>query len=135
MLVSPVFAQSIRRELPARRVYRMTSLPPMYIRSGCGMRTEPSAFRLFSKNAISMAGRRDDRIVEGVGEVVPRLLIFDADAQPARLRVAKVGAAAHLEVFLLAGAPRSTSRLLTLRSARSPEQHSSVRTGMSRERK
>ena len=35
---------------------RITSLPPIYIRSGSGMRTEPSSLRLFSKNAISMRG-------------------------------------------------------------------------------
>ena len=34
----------------------MTSLPPMYGRSGAGMRTEPSSLRLFSRNAISMRG-------------------------------------------------------------------------------
>ena len=53
----------------------------------------------------------------------------------AGLGVAQVGAGTHLEVFLLAGDQASTSRLLTFRSARSPEQHSRVRTGMSRLRK
>src|SRR5699024_8492699 len=32
------------------------SFPPMYIRSGSGIFTVPSAFRLFSRNAISIRG-------------------------------------------------------------------------------
>ena len=39
-------------------------------------------------------------------KVIALLLVFHADAQPARLRVAKVGAAAHLKVFLLPWRPR-----------------------------
>ena len=35
---------------------RITSLPPMYILRGSGMRTEPSSLRLFSRNAISIRG-------------------------------------------------------------------------------
>ena len=53
------------------------------------------------------SGRSDYRIVEGVRKFVfARSLVFEAYAQPARLRVGKVGAAAYFEIFLLAGAPR-----------------------------
>ena len=36
--------------------YRIVSLPPIYMRSGSGTRTDPSAQRLFSKKAISIRG-------------------------------------------------------------------------------
>ena len=50
--------------------------------------------------------RRDAGVVQGVGQVALAVGALDADVQAAGLGVAQVGAAAHLEVFLLAGAPR-----------------------------
>ena len=47
------------------------------------------------------ARRSNYRIIQGVGEVVA-VLAFDSDLQATCLGIAKIGAAAHLEVFLLA---------------------------------
>ena len=51
------------------------------------------------------AGRRHTGVVERVGEILAAVLALDADAQTTRLRVAQRGAAAHLEILLLARAP------------------------------
>ena len=67
----------------------------------------------------------DDGVVERVGEIELAVLAADADLQSARLRVAEIRAGAYLKVLLLRGLHASISQLLTLRSARSPEQHSS----------
>ena len=53
---------------------------------------------------MSIRGGATHGVVQGMGKVVA-VLALDADAQPAGLCVAQVGAAAHLKVFLLAGAP------------------------------
>ena len=102
---------------------------------GCG--SMPSSLQVVLQKCNQHARRRNDGVVERVRQIGLLVSLF-LTRMPRRacLRVAQVGAAAHLKVFLLA---RSTMprrrRLLTFRSARSPEQHSSVRTGISSERK
>ena len=49
--------------------------------------------------------RRDDGVVEGVGQVHFPILALHAHFQPSRLGVAQIGAGADLEILLLAGAP------------------------------
>ena len=50
-------------------------------------------------------GRSHTGVVEGVGQIALAIGALYPDAQAAGLSVAQVGAAAHLKVFLLAGAP------------------------------
>ena len=98
------------------------------------MRTVPSAWRLFSRKAISDPGRGHAGVIQGVAQLHFAIFILIADAQTAGLGVPQIGAGAHLKELLLAGDQASISQDLTFRSARSPEQHSSCRTGISRER-
>ena len=51
------------------------------------------------------AGRSNNGVVQGVGEVLVAVLALDADSQPSCLCVAQIGAAAHFEVLLLTGRP------------------------------
>ena len=79
-------------------------------------------------------GRRNHGVVQGMGQVLASILSLHADLQSAGLGIPKVGTASHLKVLLLSLGPRLHVHGLTLRSARSPEQHSRVRTGTSRVR-
>ncbi len=99
-----------------------------------GISTLPSACRLFSRKAISMRGARR-RVVQRVRQVHLAVLALDANFQaagPARRRGSSRSRPRNTSSG--AGDQASMSQLLTFRSARSPEQHSSWRTGMSIER-
>ena len=82
--------------------------------------------------------RGDNGVVQCMSEVIA-LLTLDADAKTACLCITEVRAAADFEILLLTRRPSlnvaGLQQDFTFRSARSPEQHSIVRTGISRERK
>ena len=69
------------------------------------MVTEPSFWRWFSRNAMSMRGGRDAGVVERVSQIHLAVGALDADGQAAGLRVAEVRAGADLEILLLPRAP------------------------------
>ena len=106
----------------------------MYGRSTSGMRTEPSACRLFSRNAISILGGATTVLFSVCAKYLFPSLPFTRI--PRRLACAspRLEQLPTSKYFFCLGDHASTSQDFTLRSARSPEQHSSVRTGISRER-
>ena len=55
---------------------------------------------------MSIRGGATHGVVERVGQIHPAVRALDADPEPPRLRVAEVGAGAHLEILLLARRPR-----------------------------
>ena len=100
------------------------------------MRTEPSAWRLFSKKAMSIRG--------GATTVLLRVWAKYSSLLPSlrtRIPRRRAWASPRLEqeptskYFCCRGLQAYTSQDFTFRSARSPEQHSRVRTGISRVRK
>ena len=103
----------------------------IYRWSGSGIRMLPSAFRLFSRNAISILGGATTVLFR----VWAKYLLPSAalTRMPSRLACAspKLEQLPISKYFFCLGDHASTSLLLTFRSARSPEHHSSVRTGIS----
>lgn len=79
-------------------------------------------------------GRGHTGVVQGMAQLHPAVFVLVADFQPPGLGVAQIGAGANLEILLLPGDQASMSQDLHFRSARSPEQHSNCRTGISRDR-
>ena len=111
---------------------RISVLPPIYGRSASGMRTLPSACKLFSKNAISIRGGATTVLFKVCAKYFlpssPLTRIFKrrACASP------KLEQLPTSKYFFWRGLHAYTSTDFTFRSARSPEQHSKVRTGISR---
>ena len=110
------------------------SLPPIYGLRASGILTLPSAFKLFSRNAMSILGGATTVLLSVWAKCLPslplmRIFSLRACASP-RFEQEQTS-----KYFFCLGDQASTSYDLTLRSARSPEQHSRVRTGISRVRK
>lgn len=107
------------------------SLPPIYGCSTFGMLTLPSAFKLFSRNAINILGGATTVLFKVFAKYLfpsfPLTRIFNllACASP---RFEQLPTSKY---FFCLGDHASTSQDFTFRSARSPEQHSRVRTGIS----
>ena len=103
----------------------------IYRWSGSGIRMLPSGFRLFSKKAISILGGATTVLFK----VCAKYLLPSAalTRMPSRLACAspRLEQLPTSKYFFCLGDHASTSMLFTLRSAKSPEQHSSVRTGIS----
>ena len=72
------------------------------------MRDTDGAVRLqiVFKERDEHTGRSHHGVVEGVGKVLFAVRAVDTDLESSCLRVAEVGAGAHLEIFLLTGRPR-----------------------------
>ena len=96
------------------------------------MLTLPSSFKLFSKNAISIRGGATTVLFKVCAKYLfpsfPFTLIFKrlACASP------KFEQLPTSKYFFCLGDHASTSQDFTFKSARSPEQHSNVRTGISK---
>ena len=110
------------------------SLPPIYGLNATGILTVPSSLRLFSRNAINILGGATTVLLSVCGKYLPSL--------PFTRILSRLACASERfeqeptsKYFCWRGLHASTSIDLTFKSARSPEQHSSVLTGISSERK
>ena len=108
------------------------SLPPTYGRSATGTLTLPSALRLFSKNAISILGGATTVLFKVCAKYLLPSLPFTRIFNLLACASPRFEQLPTSKYFFYLGDHASTSQDFTFRSARSPEQHSSVRTGISR---
>ena len=108
-------------------------IPPMYGLNASGILTEPSACKLFSRNAINILGGATTVLFNVCARYfspLPFTRIFNllACASP------KLEQLPTSKYFFYLGDHASTSTDFTFKSAKSPEQHSKVLTGISKER-
>ena len=118
----------------ARVFFSILFMPPMYGCRASGILTDPSAFRLFSRNAISILGGATTVLFNVCARYFLPSLPFTRILRRRACASPRLEQLPTSKYFFCLGDHASTSRDLTLRSARSPEQHSRVRTGISRER-
>src|SRR5574344_1103116 len=105
-------------------------MPPIYGLKLSGILTLPSACKLFSKNAISIRGGATTVLFSVCAKYLPFspfTLIFNLLACASE-RFEQLPTSKY---FFCLGDQASTSIDLTFKSAKSPEQHSSVLTGIS----
>lgn len=112
--------------------YWINFCPPIYGCNTSGIWTVPSFWRLFSKNAINILGGATTVLFNVWAKYFfsPFTLIFNllACASP---RLEQLPTSKY---FFCLGDHASTSYDFTFKSAKSPEQHSIVLTGISKER-
>ena len=104
----------------------------MYGLSASGMRTLPSSFRLFSRNAISILGGATTVLFNVCARYFLPSLPFTRIFRRLACASPRLEQLPTSKYFFWRGDHASTSRDFTFKSARSPEQHSKVRTGISK---
>ena len=107
-------------------------LPPMYGCNAVGIFTLPSAFKLFSKNAINIRGGATTVLFNVWAKYLLPSLSFTRIFNLLACASPKFEQLPTSKYFFCLGDHASTSQDFTLRSAKSPEQHSKVRTGISK---
>ena len=106
-------------------------MPPIYGRKTFGIFIEPSAHTLFSNRAINPLGEATTVLFRVWARTVP-LSVLNFMLRRLAWASPRLEQDATSKYFFWRGLHASMSQDLTFRSAKSPEQHSSWRTGISK---